>query len=225
MRKGVRMRRWDYTSDETGACVSKFAAQVVRDVHHESAIRVCVRRGDGKKLVEMLRSGLPKVKIELSCMSSSLSAKLDVSVQVWEGQNERLVWELCNVEKRRAAVATQWTLEDYYEWAKKHRSDPALAALGDINMDGLLECLRRLLGYGQDTSWWAALQLDVFLDCFKYCQETVYFLESLQKPCGDLLYANPGNASLVRCLSAIDAGIHAANESIARAEEVLESKK
>lgn len=133
-------------------------------------------------------------------MSSSLSAKLDVSVQVWEGQNERLVWELCNVEKRRVAVATQWTLKDYYEWAKKHsRDDPALAG---INMEGLSEGLSRLLGYGQDTSWWAA---------------------RLQKLCGELLHVKPDNASLVRCRSAIDAGIHAAHESIDNAEKA--SKK
>jgi hypothetical protein len=222
MRKGDRiknemMRRWEYTSDETGACVSKFAAQVVRDVNRESAIRVCVRRGDGKKLVEMLRSGLPNTKIELTPMALSLSAKLDVSVQVWEGQNERLVWELCNV----AAVATQWTLKDYYEWAKKHRGDPAL---DDINMDGLLECLSRLLGYGQygygqDTSWWAALELDVFPERFKDCEAEALFLESLHKLCGELLQANPDNASLVRCRSAIDAGIDAAHESIDNAEK------
>ncbi len=195
-------------------------AQVVRDVNRESAIRVCVRRGDGKKLVEMLRSGLPNVKIELNCMSSSLSAKLDVSVQVWEGQNERLVWELCNVEKRRAAVATRWTLKDYFEWAKKHRDDPALAG---INIRDLLEGLSRLLGYGQDTSWWAALQPDVFHVRFKDCQETAFILEGLQTLCGELLQVKPDNASLVRCRSAIEAGIHAAHESIDNAEKA--SKK
>jgi hypothetical protein len=208
------MRRWEYTSDETGACVSKFAAQVVRDVNRESSIRVCVRRGDGKKLVEMLRSGLPNTNIELTCMSSSMGAKFDVSVQVWEGQNERLVWELCNVERR--AVVAPWTrtLKAHYEWAKNHNTTaPALLML----VKPLEVCLRLLLGYG--SRWWAALERDEFKERLGACQVALDSLRSFQALCGSLLQDKPDDANLLRYQSATEAGIDAAEEIINNAEK------
>jgi hypothetical protein len=224
MRKGGRLKnemmwRWEYTSDDTGACVSKFAAQVVRDVNRERAIRVCVRRGDGKKLVEMLRSGLPNTKIELTSMASSLSAKLDVSVQVLEGQNEKLGFELCNVEKRRAAVATPWTLTEYHEWAKNHNTDPDLAGIKDVE-----ECLRMLLGYAQTGDWDALEEAELAtrrIECKQHLNLLGKELEMLEM---GLSQGKKNDPKLLRLKSAINAGIDAARESIDRAKNALQSK-
>ncbi len=199
--------------------MSKFAAQVVRDVNRESAIRVCVRRGDGKRLVEMLRSGLPNVKIELTPMASSLSAKLDVSVQVWEGQNEKLVWELCNVEKRRAAVATQWTLEDYYKWVKTHIY-PKLADNQDVEMG--LRIL--LLEFARDTSDWAQHEVDDIRTKQESCLLLLQIFSMERERCEMLLKGKPNDANLLRYQSAIKAGIDAAEETIVRAKKALQSK-
>ena len=46
------IRRWVYTSDETGACVHEFARQVVAHVRELSTrdrtVRVAVMHGDGR---------------------------------------------------------------------------------------------------------------------------------------------------------------------------------
>ena len=149
-----------------------------------------------------------------------MGAKFDVSVQVWEGQNERLVWELCNVERRAAVAPWTRTLKAHYEWAKNHNTtDRDWLVVGKP----LEVCLSILLGYG--SRWWAVLDPDEFMDRLGECRATLKALRGLQALCGGWLQGKPGDANLLRYQSAIEAGIDAAEEIIARAEKALQSKK
>jgi hypothetical protein len=151
---------WEYTSDETGACVRALADRVVLHAHG-SKVRVDVRRGDGTGLVRMLRDGLPRgVEIDDNASSSSsMSAKLDVSVHVASH-----VWSLCNVAKVTARLPPGPPLAKYAEWVTANLGtiDARVnAILGGsfIRLDrsrrlsAAEAALRTLLGYHLDTNW------------------------------------------------------------------------
>ncbi len=101
--KNKKWRR--YTGGSTrrmrrGACVRALVDRVVRHASG-SKVRVDVRRGDGRGLVRMLRTRGVEIDDNASS-SSSMSAKLDVSVHVASH-----VLSLCNVAK---CAAGPWTL-------------------------------------------------------------------------------------------------------------------
>ena len=78
-------------------------------------------------------------------------------------------------------------------------------------------CLSILLGYG--SRWWAALELDEFMDRLGECRATLNALRGLQTLCGVRLQGKPGDANLLRYQSATEAGIDAAEEIINNAEK------
>jgi hypothetical protein len=153
---------WEYTSDETGACVRALADRVVRHASG-SKVRVDVRRGDGRGLVRMLRDGLPRgVEIDdnASASSSSMRAKLDVSVHVASH-----VLSLCNVAKVAARLPPGPPLAKYAEWVTANLGtiDARVnAILGggmflkferSLQLSAAEAALRTLLGYERDTNW------------------------------------------------------------------------
>ena len=149
------VHRWEYTSDETGACVRALADRVVRHASG-SKVRVDVRRGDGTGLVRMLRTRGVEIDDNASS-SSSMSAKLDVSVHVASH-----VLSLCNVAKVAARLPP---LAKYAEWVTANLGtiDARVNAILGGSMFFRLDrsrrlsaaeaSLRTLLGYQLDTNW------------------------------------------------------------------------
>ena len=149
---------WEYTSDETGACVRALADRVVRHASG-SKVRVDVRCGDGEGLVRMLRTRGVEIDDNASS-SSSMRAKLDVSVHVASH-----VLSLCNVAKVAARLPPGPPLAKYAEWVTANlgtidaRVNAILGGSMFVRFDrsrrlsAAEAALRTLLGYQLDTNW------------------------------------------------------------------------
>jgi hypothetical protein len=233
------MRRWEYTSDETGACVNALAERVVRHVSTKSdtKVRVDVRRGDGRGLVRMLREGLPQgVAIDDNASSpsmKSLSAKLDVSVHVASD-----VWGLCNVAKV-AEPLTPLTkqLKMYAAWVRsnleliKARSTeilpaPAIGAIAisviaNVFYIGADVYIHTLLGYQLDRSDWDKSYATAIRDAVN---NKIVVLDTADGYCADTLSdaTNPEDKDLFGTFRlALAAGISAAAVILTRANKAL----
>jgi hypothetical protein len=142
-----------------------------------------------------------------------MSARLDATVRVWVGRNERFVLGLCNVAK----VAPRWTLKEYSEWVTDHKNDTDLTEYA-----GTVEpVLLRLLGYHQDERDWAHVYdipgLNGIVDAVHALLEVLYGVRSR-------IAARPASEQVEDLLlfkRAVDAGIDAAEVAEERAGKAV----